>query len=211
MFPVARVKICGITSVDAAEHASLMGADAIGLVFYSKSPRYLNSLALARDIALAAGPFVSVVGLFVDAEPEEVERVLQSVPIGMLQFHGAESNAECAYFNRPFLKALRMKPGVDVVQSMLEYPDASGILLDAYRPGVPGGTGDTFDWSKIPESRTKPLVLAGGLTEKNVCTAVETVKPWAVDVSGGVELSPGVKCPDLVERFIRLTKTIQLR
>lgn len=201
-----RVKICGITDIAAATQAAGMGADAIGLVFFEKSPRYVSDLALARDIALNVGPFVTVVGLFVDPSEEYVEQVLRNVPLGMLQFHGNENNSECARFQRPFLKALRMKPQLDVHAEIAQYPDASGILLDAYRPGIPGGTGETFDWSRIPTAPAKPLILAGGLTPCNVRAAVASVSPWAVDVSGGVEQSPGVKCPDLVEQFIAAAK-----
>jgi phosphoribosylanthranilate isomerase len=208
MQQTVRVKICGITAVAAAEHAATVGADAIGLVFYAKSPRFVSDLHLARDIALAAGPFVTVVGLFVDPEPTYVSQVLATVPLGMLQFHGNERNTECIQFGRPYLKALRMSPEFNVNLAITQFPDATGILLDAYRAGVPGGTGETFDWSMIPTERPKPLVLAGGLTPDNVRSAVNGVKPWAVDVSGGVEQSPGVKNPDLVERFVRLAKAI---
>lgn len=201
-----RVKICGITDVAAASHAAAVGADAIGLVFFAKSPRYMSDLGLAREIALAVGPFVTVVGLFVDPEEDYVEHVLSNVPLGALQFHGNECNDSCAQFRRPFLKALRMKPQLDVNAMIAQYPDASGILLDAYRQGVPGGTGETFDWSRIPAAPTKPLVLAGGLKPNNVGAAVASVSPWAVDVSGGVEQSPGVKCPDLVKQFVAATK-----
>lgn len=202
-----RVKICGITSVSAAEHAAHAGADAIGLVFYENSPRYIHDLALARRIALAVGPFVTVVGLFVDADEAHIREVLAQVPLGMLQFHGEERNDECIRYQRPYLKALRMKPDLNLGSAIAGYPDASGILVDAYRPGVPGGTGETFDWSKIPGALAKPLVLAGGLNPDNVSAAVASVQPWAIDVSGGVEESPGVKCPDLVNRFVRLAKT----
>lgn len=201
-----RVKICGITSAQAAAHAASAGADAIGLVFFESSPRCVSDLALARAIALAAGPFVTVVGLFVNPTQVYVDEVLSHVPLGMLQFHGDESDEACARYRRPYLKALRMRPELDVAAAIAQYPHASGILLDAYRPGVPGGTGETFDWSKVPSAPTKRLVLAGGLNPDNIGTAVAAAQPWAVDVSGGVELSPGVKCPDLVERFVRSAK-----
>lgn len=203
---MVRVKICGITSVLAAEHAAHAGADAIGLVFYENSPRYIHDLALAREIALAVGPFVTVVGLFVDPDEAYVREVLDQVPVGMLQFHGDETNRDCTRFQRPYLKALRMRPELDLENAIANYPEASGILVDAYRPGIPGGTGETFDWSKIPRALAKPLVLAGGLNPDNVSAAVASVRPWAIDVSGGVEKSPGVKCPDLVNRFVRLAK-----
>lgn len=211
MHSTVRVKICGITSVTAASQAAAAGADAIGLVFFGASPRHISDLAQAREIALAAGPFVTVVGLFVDPTEAYVQEVLTHVPLGMLQFHGRESNEDCAKYRRPFLKALRMKPDLDVEAAVSEYPDASGMLLDAYRPGVPGGTGETFDWTKIPRVAAKPLVLAGGLNPSNISAAVASVQPWAVDVSGGVEQSRGVKCPDLVRQFVCSAKAIHKR
>lgn len=211
MNSTVRVKICGITSAVEAAQAAAAGADAIGLVFFAASPRHLGDLAQAREIALAVGPFVTVVGLFVDPAEAYVYEVLDRVPLSMLQFHGAESNEECIKYRRPYLKALRMKPGLNVEAAVAQYPDANGMLLDAYRPGVPGGTGDTFDWTKVPRTTAKPLVLAGGLNPGNIGAAVASVRPWAVDVSGGVERSPGVKCPDLVRRFVCAAKTTHKR
>lgn len=197
-----RIKICGITSVRDAVAVSAAGADAIGLVFYPPSPRHLDDLDLARAIALAAGPLVTVVGLFVNPQPGELARVLANVPINLIQFHGDETPAFCEQAGRPYLKALRMKPGVDIAALANTYTGARGILLDAYRKGVPGGTGETFNWESIPHNINKPLVLAGGLTEHNVIRAISLVKPWAVDVSGGVEQSPGVKSASQVNNFI---------
>lgn len=205
-----RIKICGVTSVEDALVVSEAGADAIGLVFYPPSPRHLGDLALARDIALAAGPFVTVVGLFVNPEPAELARVLEAVPINLLQFHGDESPAFCERAGRPYIKALRMKPGADIATLANRYTGARGILLDAYRKGVPGGTGETFDWEAIPDSMTNPLILAGGLTPENVTKAITTVKPWAVDVSGGVEQAPGVKSEVTVKNFISNALITQL-
>ncbi len=201
-----RVKICGVSSPQTAAFAAAAGADAIGIVFFAGSSRNVGDLRRAQDIAMAAGPFVSVVGLFVNPEPAEVERVLHEVPLGLLQFHGQESNELCRSFGRPFIKALRMKPGLDVQGEIARYPAACGILLDAYRAGVPGGTGDTFDWSLIPSQLSKPLVLAGGLSCNNVAEAVGQIRPWAVDVSGGVESAPGVKSHQLVNEFIQQAK-----
>ena len=197
-----RIKICGITSVQDAMAVSAAGADAIGLVFYPPSPRHLGDLALARAIALAAGPLVTVVGLFVNPKPSELVQVLAKVPINLIQFHGDETPAFCEQAGRPYLKALRMKPGVDIAALANTYTGARGILLDAYRKGVPGGTGETFNWETIPHNINQPLVLAGGLTEHNVNEAISQVKPWAVDVSGGVEQSPGVKSISRVNNFI---------
>lgn len=208
---MVRVKVCGITTVSAAAQAAAVGVDAIGMVFYRNSSRHMADLGLAREIALAVGPFVTVVGLFVDAAETYVNDVLAQVPLGMLQFHGNETNFDCIRYQRPYLKALRMKPELDVVKAITEYPDASGILLDAYRPGIPGGTGETFDWARVPKIPEKALVLAGGLHPNNVSAAIASVQPWAVDVSGGVEQSPGVKCPDLVTRFVRVAKATHMR
>lgn len=202
-----KVKICGITSTDAAKKAVELGADALGFNFYPKSARYLADLELARELCLAVGPFVSTVGLFVNALPSEVELVLQRVPLGLLQFHGDESEEDCARYARPYIKALRMKPGVDVVEYASRFPSAQGLLLDTYTPGVPGGTGEVFDWDKVPQNMSKPVILAGGLKPNNVVAAIQTVSPWAVDVSGGVEQSPGVKCEKLMAQFISRAKS----
>ncbi|MDZ7922562.1 MAG: phosphoribosylanthranilate isomerase [Marinagarivorans sp.] len=201
-----RVKICGITSVNDAQHAVAAGADALGLVFYPPSPRYVESLELAADIARAAGPFVTVVGLFVDPAPEYLNRVLAAVPLDILQFHGNESPEFCSASGRPYLKALRMKPSVDIAALANSYTDARGILLDAYRKGVPGGTGETFDWAAIPHNINAPLVLAGGLTPSNIAKACAQVGPYGVDVSGGVEATHGIKDPALVSDFITQAK-----
>jgi len=196
-----RVKICGITSIEDALVAVDAGADALGLVFYEASPRSV-SISQARQIALAVGPFVVVTGLFVDADPEFVNAVLNDVPLQLLQFHGNESPDYCSFFHRPYIKALRMRPELDVVTSIDSYPNASGILLDAYRPGVPGGTGETFEWTRVPAQSLKPIVLAGGLTPDNVGEAIRTVSVYGVDVSGGVELAPGKKDQSKVTSFI---------
>jgi len=198
----ARIKICGITRPEDAEFASNVGADAIGIVFYGPSPRNVADLCLAREIALSVGPFVSVVGLFVDASVAAVANVLGSVPLNVLQFHGSETAAYCQQFERPYVKALRMKEGVNVLQSMEEYPLASGILLDTYKKGVPGGTGEAFNWERVPQNPSCPIILAGGLSPKNVQGAVKIAQPYGVDVSGGVESLPGVKDKNKIEAFI---------
>ena len=197
----ARVKICGITSVKDALAVVDAGAEALGLVFYAASPRAVT-IDQARAIALAAGPFTVVTGLFVDADPEFVGAVLKQVPLQLLQFHGDESLAYCEYFARPYMKAIRMRPELDVATAIAEYPSASGILLDAYRPGVPGGTGETFDWARVPHQSAKPLVLAGGLTAANIADAIQTTQVYGVDVSGGVESAPGKKDHGKITSFI---------
>jgi len=187
-----RVKICGITRPEDAEEAARLGADAIGLVFYPKSPRAVTP-GQAREIIAALPPFVTSVGLFVDAPPETVRATLEIAPLALLQFHGQEAPDYCRCFGRPYLKALRMRNGIDLYGAERAYADAAGLLLDSYRPGLPGGTGAVFDWSQIPQDLRLPLVLAGGLAAENITAAIERVHPYAVDVSGGVEQAKGIK------------------
>lgn len=196
-----RIKICGITNVEDASAVVKAGAHALGLVFYSASPRFVD-IEQAREIALAVGPFMTVTGLFVNAEPQFVNAVLARVPLQLLQFHGNETAQYCESFQRPYLKALRMRPDVDVAADIIAHPQASGFLLDAYRPGVPGGTGETFDWSRVPQDAGVPIVLAGGLTPANVADAVRQTRVYGVDVSGGVESAPGKKDHNQVKAFI---------
>lgn len=190
----------------------MAGADAIGIILYPPSPRYVADLQLARDIAFAVGPFVTVTALFVDPEPRWVEQVLKQVPVNLLQFHGAESAAFCEQFSRPYIKALPMKPELDVTQSIKLFGGASAILLDAYQPGKAGGTGATFDWNRVPASTEKPVILAGGLTPDNVIEAIQRTQPYAVDVSGGVEqsvegrLNQGIKDSTKIADFVRRAK-----
>lgn len=196
-----RLKICGITSKEDAVYAAESGADAIGLVFYEPSPRSVT-MEQAEDIVAGLPPFVTTVGLFVDAEASFVEEVLEKVPLDLLQFHGDESPDYCNSFARPYMKAIRMRADVDLQQEAARYATARALLVDAYQPGVPGGTGKTFDWERIPSGLDKPLVLAGGLNADNVESAIRQVHPWAVDVSGGVEREKGVKDHLKVYRFI---------
>lgn len=203
-----RVKICGITSVDDGLLAVNAGADAIGLVFYEPSPRYVST-TLAANIVSAAGPFVSTVGLFVNADADTVREVLAAVPLQILQFHGDESAEFCDQFQRPYMKAIRMKPDLDVERVIQRYPNAMGILLDAYQKGVPGGTGETFDWARVPSSKNSslpPIVLAGGLNPQNVQAAIQQTQPYGVDVSGGVEQVAGKKDQQKVMNFIKNAK-----
>lgn len=202
-----RIKICGITRVEDALAAAEAGADAIGLVFYPPSPRAVSA-EQAADIVRALPPFVTTVGLFVDAEADDVRRVLRQVPLDLLQFHGDEPAAYCRQFQRPWMKALRVRPGDDLNQLAARWPDAAGILLDSYKAGVPGGTGETFDWSAIPAERKWPLVLAGGLDAANVVSAIAATRPWAVDVSGGVEASKGIKDSEKIQAFVQEVKRV---
>ncbi len=197
-----RVKICGITSDTDALAAVRWGADAIGLVFYPPSPRAVD-VQRARSVVSRLPPFVSVVGLFVDAAPEEIHRVLKEVPIDILQFHGEEPPAACSAYGRPYIKAIRMREGVDLHRATETYRTASGLLLDTYRKGQPGGTGDAFDWSRIPAALAGRIVLAGGLNPDNIESAVRRIRPYAVDVSGGVERERGVKDAEKIAAFMR--------
>ncbi len=197
-----RTKICGITSPADGEAIARLGADAIGLVFYARSPRAVEAEQAAAIIA-ALPPFVTSVGLFVDAEPAFVHSVLDRVPLDLLQFHGDESPPYCAAFGRPYLKALRMRPDMDVRAEAERFGDAVGLLLDAYQPGTQGGTGHAFDWARIPRDLALPVVLAGGLGPENIQRAVEEVRPFAVDVSSGVEASKGVKDLARVAAFMQ--------
>lgn len=202
---VVRSKICGITRIEDALIAAAAGADAIGLVFYPKSPRAV-SIQQARAIIAALPPFVTTVGLFVDASRCELGEILDAVPLDLLQFHGDESAADCEGFHRPYIKALRVKPGDDLTAQIESYASASGILLDTFVAGVPGGTGEAFDWSLVPQGLNTPIILAGGLTPENVRAAIEQVRPYAVDVSGGVEASKGLKDAEKVRAFLRAVK-----
>jgi len=187
----------------AAAHA---GADAIGLVFYPRSPRAV-SVQQAREIVAALPPFVTTVGLFVNASRCEINEILDAVPLDVLQFHGDETPADCEGFHRPWYKALRVGDGEDIAAQVARYANASGILLDTFVAGVPGGTGERFDWSLIPPALGKPLILAGGLTVENVQQAIAQVRPYAVDVSGGVEASKGIKDVAKVLAFVQRVRS----
>lgn len=181
------------------------GADAIGLVFHPRSPRHLE-IAQAREIVAALPAFVSATALFVDAEVSTVEAVLSAVSVDLLQFHGREEPAYCDAFGRRYIKAVRMRPGLDARSALRRYPNASGILLDSHSDVQAGGTGNTFDWKRVPAEAAIPIVLAGGLRPENVADAVRRVRPYAVDVSSGVELAPGAKDPERVRRFIEAVR-----
>ena len=197
-----RVKICGITSVEDALEGVRQGADAIGLVFYAPSPRNVTIIQ-AAEIASAVPAFVSVVGLFVDAEAAFIQEVLASVKLDILQFHGDETPSACRQHSRPYMKAIRVKNGTNLVQYASDYSDAKALLLDAFAEGVPGGTGLKFDWSLIPKALPLPVVLAGGLNAENVGVAIEQVRPYAVDTSGGVEVNKGIKDAVKIAAFMR--------
>jgi len=200
-----RIKICGITrsvDLDAVLHA---GTDAIGFVFYPPSPRAL-SLPDAFNLARRVPPFVTRVGLFVNAEPAEVETALAAVPLDLLQFHGDEDAAYCDQFGLPYLKAARVRPDLDLLEFARAYPSAQGLLLDAWVEAY-GGVGQSFDWSLIPGDLPLPIVLSGGLHAGNVIEAVTKIHPWAVDVSSGVEVAKGVKDAGKISAFVEAVRT----
>jgi phosphoribosylanthranilate isomerase len=201
-----RTKICGLTRHEDVAAAVTAGADALGLVFYPPSPRAVTP-SQAADLIQHLPPFVMSVGLFVDPEPEWVQEVLQQVPLDLLQFHGDEPESFCAGFGRPYIKALRMKPGFDPEQAVDQWPTARGFLLDAYTPATPGGTGEVFDWQRFPSSKKHQWILAGGLTPDNITEAIRITRPYAVDVSGGVESSRGIKCPTKIHAFLKAVRS----
>jgi len=195
-----RVKICGITRPGDGVAAAQAGADAIGLVFYPKSPRFL-SVERAAEIRDALPPFVQTVALFVNADAAQVSQVLGRVKPSLLQFHGDETPEFCAQFGAPFVKACRIRPGVDVLQHLQPFARAAAWLLDSFVPEY-GGVGESFDWSLVPRGLARPLILSGGLDAENVARAVRTVKPWGVDVSSGVESAKGIKDAGKMAAFV---------
>lgn len=197
-----RVKICGITRLEDALAAAAAGADAIGLVFVDASPRRVDP-ARAQAIITGLPPFIKVVGLFVDAPAERVRAVLGAVALDLIQFHGRETAEFCRAFGRPYLKAVRMSAEVDLRAEAGRYADAAGLLLDSFHPQLAGGTGETFDWVRVPRDLDRPLILAGGLTPENVGAAVAAVRPYAVDVSSGVESAKGIKDAARMTAFVR--------
>lgn len=203
-----RVKICGITRVEDALAAAQLGADAIGLVFYNRSPRRV-SVDQARAIARSLPPFVTRVGVFLDLDDEDVQAAIAAVGLDVLQFHGDEPAETYRAFGRPYIKAVRMQDGVDLYAEQQVYADAAGLLLDAYVANMPGGSGQAFDWSRVPQDLEKPVILAGGLTPDNVRAAITAVRPFAVDVSTGVEKSKGIKDVAKVSAFIKNVKEVQ--
>lgn len=200
-----RVKICGITRVEDALAAARSGADAIGLVFDPQSPRYV-SLEQAAAIARSVPPFITLVGLFVDAEPARIREALSRARLNLLQFHGTETPDRCRVYDLPYIKAVRMQEGVDLHAQERAYPDAAALLLDSFTAGQSGGSGKTFDWTRVPHDLAKPVILAGGLTPENVGAAIGRVRPYAVDVASGVESSQGVKDAAKISAFLKAVR-----
>jgi phosphoribosylanthranilate isomerase len=204
-----RVKICGITHVEDALNAVHAGADAIGLVFYAPSPRCVT-IAQAQAIVAAMPPFISVVGLFVNATTADIQSVLSKVRLDIIQFHGDETPEHCeqvcAQINLPYYKAIRVKPETNLLQYAIDFKAAKALLLDTYSEQAYGGTGHVFDWNLIPKNLTKPVILAGGLDASNVGAAIKQVQPYAVDVSGGVEITKGIKDSAKIAAFMQAIK-----
>ena len=196
------MKICGITRLEDARTAVSQGADALGFVFYPPSPRAITA-DKASEIIKQLPPFVTVVALFVNEAPEAIEQILSQVRIDLLQFHGDETPDECQRFHKPYMKAVRMREGIDLHAMRDSYADAGALLLDSYRKGVPGGTGERFEWDRIPEELAGDIVLAGGLGPENIEQAILEVQPYAVDVSGGVEKAKGIKDAEKIAAFMR--------
>ena len=203
---MTKVKICGFTEPNNARDAALAGVDAIGLVFYDKSPRNVD-IHSAQKIIEALPPFINRVGLFVNANPSVIDEILCEVPLDTLQFHGDESVLDCAQYQMPFIKSLRVKPDTNVKEIAENFSSASALLLDSFSPSSYGGTGESFDWSLACVKISLPIILAGGLTVDNVADAIKQVNPYAVDASSGVESAPGVKDIDKIEAFIRHTNS----
>lgn len=199
---MTRIKICGITREQDALAAASSGANMLGLVFYDKSPRHVTVQQAAQMVEIIP-PHVNIVGLFVNADASAVREVLQHVPLGILQFHGEETPEFCAQFDLPYWKAIRVKAGVDLLQCALRYKGAQALLLDAYVEGTHGGTGASFDWKLIPRDLPLPVVLSGGLHAGNVAEAIKQVRPYAVDVSSGVESAKGIKDAAKIAAFIK--------
>jgi phosphoribosylanthranilate isomerase len=207
---VTRIKICGITRVEDALAVASSGADALGLVFHEKSPRHVTAQQAAR-VTAAVPPFVTIVGLFVNPSEDLVREVLRQVPLDVLQFHGEEDPEFCACFGRSWIKAIRVRSDVDLIQCAARYRMAQGLLLDAFVEGAHGGTGASLDWAMIPPVMPLPVILAGGLHPGNVAEAIRLVRPYAVDVSSGVEASKGIKDAAKIAAFINEVKQIDLQ
>ena len=199
-----RIKICGITRQEDALAAIGFGADALGLVFVQASPRYV-SIEQAQELVKPLPAFISKVGLFVNASSAEVSNVINNVALDYLQFHGEEEETFCTQFSKPYIKAIRLKPETDLLEIISKFKSAAAILIDAWHPDIAGGTGKTFEWSllnELPKENIPVIILAGGLNQENVNSAVHLIRPYAVDVSTGVEDSPGIKSAEKIRKFV---------
>ena len=197
---MTRVKFCGLTHRDDVAEAVESGADALGFVFYESSARHVTP-EQASELTRIVPAFITRVGLFVDADVALVQGIFHHAGLNLVQYHGNESSEFCDSVGLPYIKAFRVRPGINILAEMERYPNALGFLLDAYVEGRPGGTGERFDWGLIPKT-DRTIILAGGLTPENAKDAIECVAPWALDVSGGIETEPGRKDPDKMQRFV---------
>ncbi len=200
-----RVKVCGITRAEDAVSAIKFGADAIGFVFWAKSTRYVTP-EQAQQIAAEIPAFISIVGVYVDPTPDWVKETAQAANITLCQFHGDESAKFCEQFSIPYIKAIRVREGLDLIQYAQQHQNAKGLLLDTYTPNMPGGTGHVFDWGLVPQGLPLPLILSGGLHADNVAMAIKQTRPWAVDVSSGVEAAKGIKDEKKISAFMQGVK-----
>ncbi len=200
-----RVKVCGITRAEDAVSAIKFGADAIGFVFWAKSTRYVTP-EQAQQIAAEIPAFISIVGVYVDPTPDWVKETAQAANITLCQFHGDESAKFCEQFSIPYIKAIRVREGLDLIQYAQQHQNAKGLLLDTYTPNMPGGTGHVFDWGLVPQDLPLPLILSGGLHADNVAMAIKQTRPWAVDVSSGVEAAKGIKDEKKISAFMQGVK-----
>tara|TARA_B110000008_G_scaffold100713_1_gene103438 strand:+ start:1094 stop:1717 length:624 start_codon:yes stop_codon:yes gene_type:complete len=198
---ITKVKFCGITNLQDAISAAELGADALGFVFYPKSPRFISPKN-AKEIIKKLPPFISMVGLFVNQSKSEVEEVIKGCPLNLLQFHGDENESFCKQYNLPYIKAISMKSDVDLLECIQEYNSAKALLLDTFSKVARGGSGEVFDWKMIPPNTLKPIIVAGGLTPDNVQTLLEVISPYGVDVSSGIEINKGLKDYKLMKKFI---------
>lgn len=198
---ITKVKFCGITNLQDAISAAELGADALGFVFYPKSPRFISPKN-AKEIIKKLPPFISMVGLFVNQSKSEVEEVIKDCPLNLLQFHGDENESFCKQYNLPYIKAITMKSDVDLLKCIQEYNSAKALLLDTFSKVARGGSGEVFDWKMIPPNTLKPIIVAGGLTPENVQTLLEVISPYGVDVSSGIEINKGLKDYKLMKKFI---------
>ena len=196
-----RVKVCGITREPDAVAAALHGADAIGFIFWRPSARYIEPVR-AASIASALPAFITAVCVFVDPAPDEVAAVLERLPSATLQFHGEESPEFCARFGRPYIKAARMRAGLDLIEYFAPYGQAAAWLIDAFDDRTHGGTGAPFDWNLLPDGLARPWILSGGIRAENVAAAVRRLRPWGVDVSSGVESAKGIKDAEKIAAFV---------
>jgi phosphoribosylanthranilate isomerase len=198
---IAKVKFCGITNLEDAINASKLGADALGFVFYSKSSRFISPKE-ANEIIQKLPPFISSVGLFVNQSKKEIEDVIKACSLNLLQFHGDEDELFCKQFNLPYIKAISMKPDINLLKCIEHYHSAKALLLDSYSKETRGGSGKVFNWNSIPPNTPLPLIIAGGLNPNNVKILLELIVPYGVDVSSGIESSKGLKDYQLMKKFI---------